>query len=132
MREGLAGTAIGLLVGVALAATIHDCAAPPAFPAPSSPAPATADDGRYASCVAGNMSMATALEALALREDGCAKFLGLGTTDPWIKYRLDHPKAGSGLSSRASSGSSARSPASPASDGKPGSTSASPSGRMAP
>lgn len=127
--EALAGLALGIVVGVGVAAAVHRCDVP-VMPTPPASSPAPAADDRFEACAAANMSMATALEALAYREDGCAKFLDLGVSDPWIKCRLDHPRPGSGLSSRDSSPGSARSPASPASAGKPGSTTTSPSGRL--
>ena len=136
MREALrdvlrasAATAIGLGAGFALASQLARCDVP-AIPIPPAGIPTTGPT--LEDCTTANMSMATALEALAGREDGCAKFLSLTTDDPWIAHRLRHAPPASGLSSPASSPGSARSPASPASGGPSGSTRSSPSGRVGP
>jgi hypothetical protein len=85
---GLAGFILAILV-----ACLYTQLPAPA-PAPCNCASERSDlaeaERRNALCYEANITMATALEALAQREDGCAAFLSLPRTDPWIRYRMSH------------------------------------------
>lgn len=100
------GLAFAVLLGALVGVGVARCTAaapPPACDHTRLLAELAARDAAVWECHGANLSMAGALDTLAAREAGCEAFVRLPVTDPWIKYRLEHPRKASGIPSPASS-----------------------------